>query len=612
MNPSADTDGPSSGMLRFPDQAVALYRSGRRQEAERICAETAEREPGNFDALHMLGALQSERGDWAEALVQFERAARVDDRSPFLQNSLGLALHALDRPLEAVNHFRRAIALLPAFAEAHCNLSNVLDELGRDDEALECVQTAIAFQPELARAHSNRGSLLQKHRRLQEALGSYDQAIVIAAGYATAHAKRGALLVEMGRTSDALASFDRALSADPNDPLAYVNRSALYESLSRFEDSLADAERAAEARPDSAIAHNARGSALVRLGRHAEALACFRRAMRLDARWAEAHWNASLCLLRLGELREGWKLFEWRKRLPRPLGRRSFSAQEWLGGESLDGQTLLLYAEQGLGDTIHFCRYVTRAARAGARVLLEVPPQLKQLMSSVEGVEQVFGTGEPLPSFDRFCALMSLPLAFDTTLDDVPRQMPYLRCDASRAQLWRQRLAVGVRHKWRVGLVWATGSRPWLPAVSATNARRNVPLAQFTGLKHPEVEFYSLQKGAAAEQELAQIRASGWDGPEIQDLAPLLHDFSDTAAVIENLDLLISVDTATAHLAGALGKPVSILLSFDSCWRWQLGRDDSPWYPTAKLYRQSTAGNWSAVLEAVKDDLSVRVSRPRV
>lgn len=609
MEDSLPSDTVRQERPRFPDQAVALYQAGRRQEAEFICSETVRHEPSNFEALHMLGALQSQRGDWPHALTHFARAAQLDDQNAFVHNNLGLALLALGRPLDASNHFRRATALLPSFAEAHCNLGSVLDELGRDDEALECTQTAIGLQPRLARAHSNRGSLLQKRRRLDEALRSYDQAIGLAPDYATAHAKRGALLMEMGRSSEALASFSRALGADSNDPLAYVNRSALYETLARFEDSLADAERATALRPDSAIAHNARGTALVRLGRHVEALESFRRAMQLDARLAEARSNAGFCLLRLGQLREGWKLHEWRKRLPRPVAFRALPAREWTADEPLQGQTLLLYAEQGLGDTIHFSRYATLAARAGARVLLEVPAALKELLSSVEGVEQVLALGEPLPAFDRFCALLSLPLAFDTTLDDIPRRTPYLRCEASRVQQWRERL--GVRRGLRVGLVWAGGARPEQPDLSATYARRNVPLALLACLKHPEIEFYSVQKGTAAEQELAAARGSGWDGPEIQDLAPLLHDFSDTAAVIENLDLLISVDTSTAHLAGALGKAVWIPLCFDGCWRWLHGRDDSPWYPTAKLYRQPSPGDWDAAMQAVRRDLFALASQPR-
>jgi len=588
-------------MTPFPDRAVALYQAGRRAEAEEICLATVEREPANFDALHMLGALLSERGKWAGALRYFERAAALNGENPFAHHNAGLALSAIGRPLEAIERFRRAIALSPGFAEAHCNLAAALDAAGRDEEALRSLDAALALQPTLARAHGNRGSLLHKRRRHEEALESYDRALAIHPDYASVHAKRGALLLELGQPEAALASLERALSADPANVIAYVNRAAVLETLSRFEESLTDCERAIAVEPANAVAHNAHGSALAYLGRHKQALRSFQRAMQLDRQYAEAHWNASLCLLRLGRLSEGFVLHEWRKRLPRALGTRSLPGREWTGKEPLAGRTLLLHAEQGLGDTIQFCRYATLAARAGARVVLEVPAPLKALLSSVEGVERVVSTGEPLPQFDLHSALLSLPLAFATTLETIPTAVPYLRCDAHRLEAWRRRL--GERGKLRVGLVWSGGVRPDQPELSATNIRRNVPLARFACLKHPGIEFYSLQKGQAAEAELAAAQTEGWSGPEMRDFSALLEDFADTAALVANLDLVITVDTSMAHLTGALGKPVWILNRFDSCWRWLLDRSDTPWYPSARLYRQERVGDWESVLHRVRTDL---------
>jgi tetratricopeptide (TPR) repeat protein len=593
--------GSTHVMTPFADRAAALYHSGRRAEAEEICLATVEREPANFDALHMLGALLSERGNWQGALGYFERAAALNGGNPFVHNNAGLALTAIGRPLDAIERFRKAIALFPGFADAHCNLGAALDEAGRDEEALVSLQAALALQPALARAHANRGSLLHKRRRLEEALASYDRALAIQPQYPSVQAKRGALLLELGQPEAALASLGRALSADPANVIAYVNRSAVLETLSRFDESLVECERAIAVQPASAVAHNARGSALAHLGRHAEALRSYQRAMELDPGYAEARWNASLGLLRLGRLSEGLALHEWRKRLPRPLGKRSLPGREWTDKEPLAGRTLLLYAEQGLGDTIQFCRYATLAARAGARVVLEVPAPLKDLLASVEGVEQVVTAGEPLPKFDLYAALLSLPLAFHTTLETIPAGGPYLRCDTVRLQAWRRRL--GEAGKLRVGLVWSGGVRPGQPELTATNIRRNVPLARFACLRHPGIEFYSLQKGPSAEAELTAARTEGWSGPEIRDFSPLLQDFSDTAALVANLDLVITVDTSMAHLAGALGKPVWILNRFDSCWRWLVDRTDTPWYPSARLYRQERAGDWESVLQRVRTDL---------
>ena len=274
----------------------------------------------------------------------------------------------------------------------------------------------------------------------------------------------------------------------------------------------------------------------------------------------------------------------------------------WLGDGTLAGKTILLHCEQGLGDSLQFCRYTTLVARLGARVVLEVPPALRNLFAALDGVAELVVLGDPLPHFDCHCPLMSLPLAFGTTLTTIPADAPYLRADAAKVLRWRQRL--GERRRPRVGLVWSGGFRPDQPELWAVNSRRNVPLSMLASLAGLALDFYSLQKGQPAEAELARLTASGWDGPHIADVSAELGDFSDTAALIEALDLVVSVDTSTAHLTGALGKPVWILNRFDTCWRWLLDRTDSPWYPTARLYRQPTAGDWGAVLAQVRADLA--------
>ena len=262
---------------------------------------------------------------------------------------------------------------------------------------------------------------------------------------------------------------------------------------------------------------------------------------------------------------------------------------------------MLLHAEQGLGDTLQFCRYVKWVAERGARVILEVQEPLTALLSGLEGAAQVVARGDALPAFDYYCALMSLPLAFKTTLGSIPAEVPYVRTSPEKQRFWQDTL--GEKSKRRVGLVWS-GFRANQPELWALNNRRNIPLAKFASLKHPDIEFYSLQKGQPAQSELADLLAQGWRGPHLIDWTHLLEDFSDTAALIEQMDLVISVDTSTAHLAGALGKPVWILNRFDSCWRWLRERADSPWYPSARLYRQERYGDWDGVLQKVARDLA--------
>jgi hypothetical protein len=332
------------------------------------------------------------------------------------------------------------------------------------------------------------------------------------------------------------------------------------------------------------------------LGRSAEADASFREALRLQPDQADAHANRGMALLLAGQFEEGWREFEWRWKTAFMATRaRNFAAPLW-NGEAIGDRVLLLHAEQGLGDTLQFCRYAPLIT-GGARVVLEVQASLVRLLSRLPGVAQIVARGESLPPFDLHCPLLSLPRAFGTTLETIPAATPYLAADPAEATLWRKRLASlpGLR----VGLVWAGGPRTPVPKLIAIDMRRSLtlktlaPLAEVSG-----VSFVSLQKSSPAAQA-----ANPPPGMALADFSVELHDFAATAALIEALDLVISVDTSVVHLAGALGKPVWLLNRFDNCWRWMLKREDSPWYPTLRQFRQPSAGDWSSVISAVKDAL---------
>jgi hypothetical protein len=341
-----------------------------------------------------------------------------------------------------------------------------------------------------------------------------------------------------------------------------------------------------------------------------EALDSYDRAIALKSDYASGYVNRALGLLLAGQYERGWADYEWRWKDSSSWvikEKRNFSQPLWLGQENLSGKTILLQSEQGYGDTIQFCRYVGLVADLGARVILEVPLALSPLLGSLEGLAQLVVHGESLPSFEYYCPLLSLPLAMGTTLAHIPARIPYLAANEERRHIWRQKM--GDRARLRVGLVWSGGFRPGRPELWSVNERRNVPLAGFEEFADLDVEFYSLQLGQVTS-ELTQLAGSGWRGPALKDFTGEIRDFADTAALIDHLDLVISVDTSTAHLAGALGKPVWILNRFDTCWRWLIDRDDSPWYPTARLYRQERPGDWPAVLERVRLDLQQWVSRP--
>jgi tetratricopeptide (TPR) repeat protein len=400
------------------------------------------------------------------------------------------------------------------------------------------------------------------------------KAIGLNAKVAAAHSNLGNALRDLKRPEDALASYDRAIALKPDSAETYYNRGLVLQDLKRPEDALASYDKAIALKPD----------------------------------YADAFVSQSLFFLMMGRFEQGWRQYEWRKKQNKPIAPRTYPRPLWLGEQNIEGKTLFIHWEQGLGDLIQFCRYAKLAADLGARVILEAPKPLMSLLTTLSGVAQLIEAGSPLPPFDYQCPLLSLPLAFKTTLSSIPATIPYLKCNLEKSRLWKERL--GERHKRKVGLVWSGGLRPNQPEMWFIDSRRNIPLDKLAVLKHPDIDFYSLQKGEPAESELAELIRHNWEGPHIVDFTSQLNDFSDTAALVENLDLVVTVDTSTAHLAGALGKPVWILNRFDTCWRWLLNRNDSPWYPTVKLYRQEKAGHWDDVVRRIKMDLDVFSARP--
>jgi tetratricopeptide (TPR) repeat protein len=544
-------------------------------------------------------ALQTRQTEQGIELIAkaIKQNARVADAHSNLAN----ALMEAKRPEDALASYERAIALRPDYAEAYNNRGNALVVLKRPEDALASYDKAIALKPDYAEAYNNRGIAFGSLKRPQDALGSYDRAIALKPDYAEAHYNRGIDLGDLQRPEDARASYDKAIALNPEYVDAYYNRGNALVDLQRPEDALTSYDKAIALKPDYADVYNSRGNALVVLKRPEDARASYDKAIALNPDYADAYWNQSLCLLLMGHFEQGWRQYEWRKRRNKPIAVRSYDQPLWLGEENIAGKTLFIYWEQGLGDTIQFCRYAKLVAELGAQVILEVPKPLMGLLADLAGVAKLTEPESALPAFDYHCPLLSLPLAFKTTLSNIPGTIPYLKSSADKSRRWREKL--GARDKLKVGLVWSGGFRPNQPELWSVNSRRNIPLAKLAMLKHPDIEFYSLQKGEPAESELAELVRNNWDGPDVIDVASELNDFSDTAALVENLDLVISVDTSTAHLAGALGKPVWILNRFDTCWRWLLDRSDSPWYPTAKLYRQEKAGHWDDVVQKIRLDL---------
>jgi len=552
-------------------EARRLQAAGNLPAARERYAEVLRALPDCLEALHGLGVIEGMSGRWTEAADLLARAVRIDPLHAHAHCDLGLARKSLRQWQAALASYDRAIALLPGLVEAHSNRGNVLRECGATAAALAAYDRAITLRPDYPQAHYNRGVALQDLNRLPEALESYSRAIDLRPDYAQAHGNRGVVLERLHRFEEALAAYDRALQINGDFVQAHANRGNVLRALDRIEESIASCDRA----------------------------------LALEPGHAGAHLNRGLARLLQGDLRDGWPDYEWRWRDERSLlyqDRRSFDEPAWRGATSPAGKTLLVYSEQGLGDTLQFCRYLPVLAQRGARIVFEVQPALARLLGTQDLGAALIVRGDPLPSFDQHCPLLSLPLALGTDLASIPADLPYLRAPAAASRDWAARL--GPWTKPRVGLVWSGGFHADQGEVRALNERRNIPLAMLAPLGMPDIEFYSLQKGEPAESELARAVAAGWTGPAMHDVAGRLDDFCATAALLDHLDLVIAVDTSTAHLAGAMGKPVWLLNRFDTCWRWLRGRSDSPWYPSLTLYRQERPGAWDGVVERVRRDLA--------
>ena len=605
------------------ERGIALHREGRLADAEEIYAEVLRENPADFEVLHLqgviahesgrhqqaldligraialrrtaetcvsLGAALSALGRHAEALASFDEALTLQPACVEAHNYRGMALQQLRRTAEALTSFERALALRPDAAELHNNRGNVLRRLQRFAEALESYERAIALRGDFAAAYNNRGLVLQALGRYSEAAVSYEHAVALRADFAEAHNNLGTVLCELGRPAEALSHGRRALELQPGMRGVNGNLGNALRDLQRPEEALAAYELALQEAPHDATAHCHRGNALFDLKCIADAIASYDRAIELNPHHVLAHFNKGLCLLLCGEFAPGLPLYEWRSQL-RPPAALPSHAEPWLGKSPIAGKTLYVYADQALGDTIQFCRYARLAEERGAQVVLAVQPQLRELLTTLSPSIRIVATGEPPEACDYHCALMSLPLAFATTLADIPARVPYLSADPQRVARWRERLgAAGLK----VGIVWQ-GSR------NRIDIGRSAPLEMFVPLAGiPGVRLISLQKGGVSPELRSRLPLEVLG--EDYDSGP--QAFLDSAAVMMHLDLVITCDTALAHLAGALGRPTWAALKHVPDWRWLLERTDCPWYPSMRLLRQSRRGDWDEVFTAIHAQLA--------
>ena len=572
-------------------QGFTFHQQGKFEEARIIYAQILKIQPNHFDALHLMGALLAQTKEFKQAIDFLSKALKINPNHASCNYNLGNALKELKRFNEALSSFDQAITIRPDYAEAYSNRGNILKDLKFFEQALDSYNRAIGIRPDYAEAYSNRGLALQALGRFDEALDSFDQAISIRPNFVEAHSNRGLALQALRRFDEALDSFNQAISIQSDSSEAYSNRGITLQSLNRLDDALTIYNQAIGIRPDYAEAYSNRGFAFQALNRLDDALTSYNQAIVIKPDYAEAHWNLSLCHLLAGNFNDGWQGYEWRwKRESFTSPKRNFPQPLWLGTESIKDKTILLHAEQGLGDAIQFSRYVPLVAKLGAKIILEVHAPLLKLLMNIDRVEKVFSHDEALPDFDYQCPLMSLPLAFKTVSS---KTFPPPQCiprDNVKSLKWQTIL--GQKKNPRVGIVWSGST-------SHTNDHnRSLLLAELISYLPPNIDYICLQK------EVREIdRRLPTQHLEIKYFCDLLDDFTETAALCEAMDLVIGVDTSIVHLAATLGKPTWVLLPFSPDWRWLLNRDDSPWYESVKLYRQDKINQWESPLLKVKADL---------
>lgn len=465
-----------------------------------------------------------------------------------------------------------------------------LHQQGNLNEAKALYERTLALDANHFDALQLLGALMVQIEQFSQAAGFLSKALQLKPQHVACCINHGLALRSLGRLDEALISYNQVLSIEPNFAESYSTRGLILQGLKRLDKALLDHDKAIGIKPDYAEAHSNRGLVLHELKRLDEALASYDQAINIKPDFADAHWNLSLSQLLTGNFKEGWQEYEWRwkaKNISKNWGFRAFPEPLWLGAQSLQDKTILLYAEQGLGDTMQFCRYASLVAKLGAKVILEVQRPLLGLLKNLEGVSQVIARGDALPDFDYQCPLLSLPLAFKTELHTIPSTLRYLAGDSEKVSAWQVKL--GEKIQPRIGLVWS-GS-----VEHANDHNRSLALSQILPYLPSGCQYICLQKELRSAD-----RAILAQHTQIQYFGDVLEDFTDTAALCELMDVVISVDTSVAHLAAALGKPTWVLLPFSPDWRWLLGREESPWYPSAKLYRQEKMGDWNGVLSRVR------------
>ncbi|HLZ00710.1 MAG TPA: tetratricopeptide repeat-containing glycosyltransferase family protein [Bradyrhizobium sp.] len=569
--------------------------AGRHLEAQLCCRQALAADPDHVDTLHLMGLLSLQAKQYDHAIAWIARANRLDPATDYLF-SLGTALEQQGLRQEAFNAFDRAVQLRRDDAELWAAHGNALAQLGRLTEALSSYQRVLVLDPRQADAAFRCGLLWLTLKKPEGALACFNLCNELNPNHAAVLEQRALALHDLKRFDEALADNLRAHALNPANAQVCNNIGAGLQRLRRDAEALPWFDKAIALQPRFIVALNNKASSLTQIRRIAEAITVYEQVRMIDPGNADADWNLSLLDLLIGNYQAGWagREVRWKAHM-RPAAYPHFPQPMWLGKESIEGRTILVYADEGIGDTLQFARYVPMLAARGARVILAVQDPLQPWLAKLSGVVQCVPRSAALPPFDMHCPVCTLPYAFRTRLNTIPAPASYLPpAPAARVEAWewqlRQRL--GAERKLRVGLVWSGNPQ------QMNDHNRSVPLRLLLPLLDVDANFISLQKDPRPDDQAVLARSG------IVDFAADLTDFVETAALAGCVDLVISVCTSIAHMAGGLGRPTWVLLSYAPDWRWLLDRDDSPWYPTARLFRQNATRDWAELIGRVRRELA--------
>jgi len=605
---------------------LALHKQGNLNLAKEIYEKILPNDPAYAESIHLLGLIYLQTGKYNDAQRLIKRSLELNPNNPQAQNNLGNLYVNINELESALNAYEKALEKNPKFAEAAINKANLLRKINRPTDALAYYDQTLNIKPDFFEALLNKGNLLIELNLYMEAIDSYKNAILINSNSSEAYYNLGLALHKIGHFNEAVTQFNKAIQIQPNYADAYNDLSTTYASLNQLENALLCITSAININSKRVDFYNNQGLILNRLSRHADAIKSFECILRLQPEQAEAYfnlgniykelknfdksfynydsaiqlkvdyaecyWNKALLHLLLEQYSEGWEMYEWRWNWDGfNKERRNFQQPLWLGDESLKGKTILIHCEQGLGDCIQFSRYIKNLEPLEATVIFEVYQPLINLFKSLDYPKLLIERGQPLPEFDYHCPLLSLPLALYSRQSAIPKFNTYLSSTDEKLRYWEMKLHNANENRPKIGIVWSGST------LHKNDKNRSIMLDLFIKALPDHFQYISLKKEVDNNEALLLIKSN------IIDFSKEIGDFEDTAAICDQMDLIITVDTSVAHLSGALGKPTWILLPYTPDWRWSLNKETTSWYPNAKLYRQSIERSWVPVLNQIRTDL---------